>query len=143
MGGAGGEGGGGSGGSAGSGGAGGSGGSSGLRECQATHEDVGKVAELMPFFHGVMGTATIVDDCTIRIEEFVYDGTGIDVRIYSGLDGDYGSGFAMTGDLLKDGGYNGDTLVAQLPEGRTLSEFNGLSVWCVTVGIDFGSGTFE
>jgi hypothetical protein len=30
-----------------------------------------------------------------------------------------------------------------LPEGRTLDELDGISIWCVAVGVDFGSGRFE
>jgi hypothetical protein len=36
-------------------------------------------------FHGVKGTATIVDDCTIEITDFQYDGQGIVVDFYGGL----------------------------------------------------------
>jgi hypothetical protein len=96
-----------------------------------------------PYGTDVGGTATIVDDCSIEIDNFTYDGTGIDVRIYGGLGGDYDSGFALTQDLLKAGGYFGELLLATLPEGRTLDELDGISVWCVTVGADFGSGNFS
>lgn len=112
------------------------------RDCDASHPRVGQVAMLKTLFHRVSGTATIVDDCTIVIDEFSYDGTGIDVRVYGGLNGNYDAGFAMTEDLLKPGGYNGETLTATLPEGRTLDELDGISVWCVAVGADFGSGSF-
>ncbi|MCA9694616.1 MAG: DM13 domain-containing protein [Myxococcales bacterium] len=111
-------------------------------DCSATHPSVGYVANLTAFFHDVGGTATIVDDCTIVIEDFTYDGTGIDVRIYGGLGGDYDNGFPMTDDLLLDGGYNGTTLVATVPDGYTLDDLDGISVWCVDVGVDFGSGMF-
>ena len=88
-------------------------------------------------------TATIVNDCTIRIDDFFFDGNGIDVRIYAGLGGDYDGGFAITGDLFNfPTGYNGATVYAVLPEGRTLDDLDGISVWCVTAKVDFGSGTF-
>ena len=38
-------------------------------------------------FHDVGGTARSIDDCTIEITDFTYDGTGIDVRLYGDLDG--------------------------------------------------------
>jgi cytochrome c553 len=110
--------------------------------CPATHPHVGWIADLDSIFHGVGGRAEIVDDCTIVIHDFTYDGTGIDVRIYGGLGGDYDDGFAMTEDLLLPGGYDGVLLEAVLPEGRTLDDLDGISVWCVDVGVDFGSGTF-
>lgn len=111
--------------------------------CATTHPSIGYTASLQAFFHNVGGTAEIVDDCTIVISDFTYDGTGIDVRIYGGLGGAYESGFAMTDDLLKPGGYNGTTLVATVPDGFTLDDLDGISVWCVDVGVDFGSGVFS
>jgi len=110
--------------------------------CPATHPRVGWIAELSMEFHGVGGTAEIVDDCTVVIHDFTYDGTGIDVRIYGARGGDYDSGYAMTDDLLKAGGYDGVELEALLPQGRTLDDLDGVSVWCVDVGVDFGSGLF-
>lgn len=111
-------------------------------DCDATSERVGWTAELENFFHDVGGTAEIVDDCTVVISNFTYDGTGIDVRIYGGQNGDYDNGFAMTDDLLQPGGYDGTTLVATLPDGESIDDLDGVSVWCVDVGVDFGSGVF-
>ncbi len=63
-------------------------------------------------------------------------------RRYGGVDGDYDNGFAMTEDLLLPGGYGGVSLEAVGPEGLTLDSLDGISVWCVDVGVDFGSGAF-
>jgi hypothetical protein len=112
------------------------------RSCEATHPKVGQVATLSTLFHGVMGTARIVDDCTIAIEGFHYDGRGIDVRIYGGLGGDYARGFAMGPDLVRPTPWEGETLTVQLPPERTLDDLDGVSVWCVDAAVDFGSGTF-
>jgi mono/diheme cytochrome c family protein len=111
-------------------------------DCPSTSARLGWTAELETFFHNVGGTAEIVDDCTVVISNFTYDGTGIDVRIYGGQDGDYDNGFAMTDDLLLNGGYDGVTLVAKLPDGESMEDLDGISVWCVDVGVDFGSGLF-
>jgi mono/diheme cytochrome c family protein len=113
-----------------------------LGECGTSHERIGWKAELQRYFHNVAGTATIVDDCTIEIEDFVFDGGGIDVRIYGGSEGNYDDGFAMTDDLRNGSDYNGVTLVAKVPPGKTLEDVNGISVWCVAVGVNFGSGMF-
>ena len=112
------------------------------KSCTSSHPSVGHMAELSTRFHDVQGTATIINDCTIRIDDFVFDGNGIDVRIYAGQGGDYRRGFAITDDLLNPAGYSGATVHAVLPEGQTLDDLDGISVWCVTVGVDFGSGTF-
>jgi len=127
------------------GGSGGNGDTGDLRECDSTHPNVGQVAELDTFAHDVSGTAVIVDDCTIRVDDFVFDGGGIDVRFYSGLGGNYVGGFSMSeNDLRRPEGYDGtETVYAQLPEGRTLDELDGISVWCVPVAQSFGDGLFQ
>jgi len=111
--------------------------------CGASHPLVGATAVLEENFHDVGGIAEVIDDCTIEIRDFTFDGTGVDVRLYGGLGGNYEDGFPMGDDLLRAGGWHGETLTFTLPEGRTLDELNGVSVWCVPVGVDFGSGTFE
>ena len=111
-------------------------------DCPMTSARIGWTAELSTLFHDVSGTAEIIDDCTVVISSFSYDGTGIDVRVYGAQDGDYDNGYAMTDDLLQPGGYENVTLVAKLPEGRSMDELDGISVWCVDVGVDFGSGMF-
>ena len=95
--------------------------------------------------YGVDGLATIVDDCTIRIDNFSYNGGGIVVEFYAGLDGEYSAssgGFSLSEDL-RGTRFSGETVTLTLPEDTSLDDFNGLSVWCVTAGIDFGSGLFQ
>lgn len=111
--------------------------------CAATHAKVGQVADLRRIMHQVGGTATIVDDCTVEIRDFTYDGRGIDVRIYGATDGRFSRGFAMTDDLVRRKPYTGDTLIARLPAGKTWDDVDSLSVWCVDFNVDFGSGVFR
>ncbi len=113
-----------------------------LRGCGVTHPLVGSQAELREFSHGVAGTATIVDDCTIEITDFVFDGGGIDVRVYGGLGGDYDNGFAIGQDLTRATGYDRETVTVQLTPDQSLDDLDGISIWCVPVGVDFGSGFF-
>ena len=113
------------------------------RTCDQTHAKIGQTAELSTNFHGVRGTARIVDDCTIILDDFFFDGGGIDVQIYAARGGRYGNGFSISQDLVNSGGYDGDTITLTLPENRTLDDLDGISVWCVAVGVDFGSGTFR
>jgi hypothetical protein len=108
-----------------------------------THARVGQVAQLSILFHDVSGTATIVDDCTIVLAEFNFDGEGIIVEIYGGTDGSYQPpvGFSISGDI-KGTSFANDTLTLTLPEDISLDNFNGISVWCTAVGISFGDGLF-
>ncbi len=112
--------------------------------CTSNHSRVGQTAELSTFSHNVSGTAEIVDDCTITIRNFNYDGGGIVVEIYGGTDGEYNppTGFSISGDL-KDTLFENESLTLTLPTGVTLDDFNGISVWCVAVGVSFGDGLFQ
>ena len=89
------------------------------------------------------GTAEIIDDCTIEISDFTYDGTGLDVRIYAGVGGNYADGFPISPDLLRPTAYDGESLTLTLPDDKTLDDLDGLSVWCVDVARSFGDGMFE
>ncbi len=113
--------------------------------CSALDSRVGQTAELSMLFHQVSGTATIVDDCTIDITGFSFDGGGIDVRFYVGSDGRFREsqgGFAISEDLVGIA-YADNTLRLTLPPGKTLDDFNSISVWCVAVGVSFGTGFFS
>ncbi len=110
--------------------------------CTANDPKVGWRAELVEYYHGVAGTAEIVDDCTITVTDFNYDGTGIDVRFYGATNGDWAGGFPLSDNLHKPGGYVNEALILTIPQGYALGDLDGLSVWCVDVSIDFGSGVF-
>ena len=113
-------------------------------ECDSTHPSVGQTAELSNRSHGISGTVEVLNDCTIQITNFNFDGGGINVRIFGGVDGNYDGGIDLNGEnLVRRNPYLDETLTLQLPNGVTLDDFNGVSVWCVPIGIDFGSGVFE
>jgi mono/diheme cytochrome c family protein len=111
--------------------------------CSSDHPMVGATAELSTFAHDVAGTARVVDDCTIVLTGFTYDGGGIDVQVYGGIGGDYDppTGFSMSDNLLGRL-FDDDTLTVRLPEDRTLDDLDGVSIWCVTVGANFGDASF-
>lgn len=112
-------------------------------DCGSTHPLVDSTAMFNTFAHQVGGTATVVDDCTIRLDDFTFDGQGVNVQLYGGLAGAYANGFSMSGDLRRSPGYAGESLTFTLPEGVTLDDLDGVSVWCVPVGINFGDARFE
>ncbi len=110
-----------------------------LRDCPSTHANVGHTGELSTLSHSVSGTVTIVNDCTIEITNFNFDGGGIIVEVYAGQDEDYFPpvGFAIS-DNLVGSVYNNETLTVQLPSNKTLDDLNSLSIWCSDVGVSFG-----
>lgn len=110
--------------------------------CDKTHPRVGQTATLSEDFHSVAGTAVIVDDCTIQLVNFSYDGGGILVLVYLAQDNNFVAGFGLGSDLVGTA-FSDATLTLTLPEGKTLDDFNSISIWCVAVGISFGDGVFN
>lgn len=111
--------------------------------CGKTHAKVGQTATFSNLQHKVGGKATIIDDCTLEIKNFTYDGQGIDVRIYGAVGKTFDRGFPMTGDLVRSKPYQGETLKAKLPKGKTWDDVTHLSVWCVDFSVDFGNGVLR
>ena len=110
--------------------------------CGSDHALVGKSLNFDTKFHEVAGTATMKDNCTILFENFTFDGQGVDVRVYTGQDGDFSEGKSISIDLLGKKFENGEA-VLKLPSNATLDDFDSLSIWCVPIGISFGDGVFK
>jgi hypothetical protein len=115
-------------------------------EAQLTSPQIGSQATLSRIAHNVSGTVTIVDENTIQVDDFTYDGGGLSVYFYLGQADtrqSFLSGLQIGPQLLgRAFNGNGPPLVIDLPAGQTLQGWNAVSVWCVTVGMSFGSGTF-
>ena len=111
-------------------------------ECGGDDPRVGYEAALSPRAHDVSGTARIVDNCTIVIEDFNYDGGGIVVEVYGFQDLEFTSGVSLSGNLLRDEPYVNETLMVPLPDGVTLDDVPVISIWCVAVSMSFGEGAF-
>ncbi len=104
---------------------------------------VGWEAEIMGTAHDVAGTAVIVDEDTIEIEGWTFDGGGINARIFLLVDGDdFNRDIELTDNLVGDPS-DGDTLVLDLPGDVGFEDFNLLTVWCIPAGVSFGDGLFE
>jgi len=110
--------------------------------CNRMHAMVGYEAKLEDLSsHGVGGAATIVDGCTIALRDFDFDGAGFDVQVYLGFAKDnFATGFSISGNLVRETPYSQAMLTLLLPDEP--ADFGALSIWCVTFGVDFGSGTF-
>lgn len=110
-------------------------------DCNATHSKVGQTATLSRRAHNVGGTVEVVDDCTLVIHGFTYDGGGLDVRLYAAEGNqDFADGTALTGNFLGKDSSGADKTV-KLPVGVSLDQVDRISVWCVLAREDFGSGT--
>lgn len=116
-------------------------------QAQLTSPQIGWQADLSQDFHDVSGTVTILDEDTVQVDNFTYDGAGIVVYFYLGEEDStpaFTSGLEIGPDLFGTA-FDGSQapLVYDLPAGQTMEGWNAISVWCVTAGVSFGSGTFE
>lgn len=107
---------------------------------------IGWRADLSRIAHNVSGSVTVVDEDTLRVDNFTYDGGGLDVYFYLGQTNTkpaFTNGLQI-GPQLLGSNFTGNSppLVIDLPVGQTLEGWNAISVWCVTVSVNFGSGTF-
>ena len=104
---------------------------------------VGWSAELIGEQHDVAGLAVIVDERTIEVQDFVYDGGGINSRLYLLADGeDFHRTWELT-DNLVGAPFSGDTLTVDIPDDAPFEEWNLITIWCVPAAVSFGAGVFQ
>ncbi|WP_170252869.1 DM13 domain-containing protein [Colwellia echini] len=114
-----------------------------LNSCTSTHEKIGYSGFFNTISHNVSGKATIIDDCTIEISQFSYDGGGPLVYFYGATDHEYaGDNAFRLGNLLTGTIFNDATISITLPQGKSLDDLTGLSVWCVDFNANFGQMEF-
>ncbi len=115
----------------------------GQSNCGADDPRVGQIAELTNrFIHGVSGTARIVDNCTIVIENFTFDGLGVPPAVVGIINEDWANPVILNGNIFRTGGYHNETLVVPLPEGVTLDDVPMISITCLGGVAAFGYGNF-
>lgn len=90
----------------------------------------------------VSGFVTMVDDCTLELHDFSYDGNGIDVRVYGAKDSTFKPAFTM-GPNIVGITFSKETWRVPLPADKTLGDLDWVGIWCVAVGANFGSGAFK
>lgn len=109
--------------------------------CEKTNAKVGQVATLSTRSHGVSGKVVVVDNCTLEIRNFNYDGGGLSkVFVYGGKAGNYVAGFPV-GNNLRGTSFANQTLTVKLNAGD-LDKMDGVSIWCADVNANFGDGLF-
>ncbi len=112
--------------------------------CTSDHPKVGYTGEFSTLAHDVSGKATILNDCSILIEMFNYDGSAPLVYFYAALNKDFaGSNAFSIGPELSTTQYNNATFTIALPSNKSLDDFDSLSVWCVEFSANFGDLVFS
>ncbi|KAM0725706.1 Protein Skeletor, isoforms B/C [Formica fusca] len=101
---------------------------------------------LQEYAHGIKGTVYAVDDATIFIKGFSYDGTGPDAYFWVGNtsrpnpDGyivPYPESDSSTDPRVLEA-YNHTDIILRLPGGKRIRDIKWLSVWCRRFTVDFG-----
>lgn len=112
--------------------------------CAKTNARIGWTADLgINTGEGqVSGFVTMVDDCTLELHDFSYDGNGIDVRVYGAKDSSFMPAFTM-GPNIVGRTFTKETWRVSLPDDKTLGDLDWVGIWCVAVGANFGSGAFK
>ena len=114
-----------------------------LTTCTTTHEKVGHSGFFNTFAHNVSGKATIIDDCTIEITQFSYDGGGPDVYFYGAKNHQYANEEAFPiGQQINGKTFDNASIIIKLPQNKSLDDLSGLSVWCVDFAANFGQMEF-
>lgn len=107
------------------------------------HEKVGQSASLdTPGFHDVSGTAHIINNRTIELRNFSYDGKGIVVQVYISPNPNFSPYIAISDDLFGTVFAN-ETLTLSVPEGTDPDYMSYISIWCVAADASFGDGMFQ
>lgn len=106
------------------------------------HPKVGESATFTTHYHGATGTAHIVNNRTIELRNFYFDGGGLDVVVYVSPNSNLIPGTSISGNLVGPPFVN-ETLSFTLPDGFDLDSLSYISIWCIDVSISFGDGMFQ
>ena len=108
-----------------------------------------KVGDFVKHQNEIAGTVYAVDESTLSVNEFTYDGAGTDVHFVVGADGKpSGEGTILT--FLFEGkestslisAFDAEDIVLTLPTNLKVTELAWLSVWSGESGINFGELIF-
>merc|ERR1712080_497442 len=123
----------------------------------AQDDTMKKIGTFVNIFHDIAGTAYALDDKTILIKDFTYDGQGPDAFLLAGTSGRP----SKSGDVVLPYPYTGETfnytdkgipilgrftgskdITLTLPPGKTVDQLKWLSVWCRDFTVNFGHVNF-
>jgi hypothetical protein len=115
----------------------------GLQTCPTSDLRVGQTADLIRRSHGVSGLARNIDNCTILLENFSFDGIGNDVRVIAADNPQFINYTVLSHNLVRAAAYDNETLTLALPEGVSLADTVWIAVFDVTLRVSLGDGQFQ
>lgn len=108
------------------------------------HPNVGKSASLdIPGHHDVSGTAHLVNNRTVELRNFNFDGGGIIIQVYLSPNPTTFSPYVAISEDLFGTVYSNSTVTLDVPVGTDLNSYTNISIWCVAAGVSFGDGSFQ
>ncbi|PBC33360.1 protein Skeletor, isoforms B/C isoform X2 [Apis cerana] len=104
------------------------------------------IGKLKNYAHGIKGDVYAVDDTTIFIKGFCYDGTGPDAYFWVGnTSAPTPQGYIVPYpemEKIRDPvvlqSYNYTDIILKLPDGKRIRDIKWLSVWCRRFTVNFG-----
>ncbi len=107
------------------------------------HPKVGESATFTNYFqHGIAGTAHIVNNRTIELRNFYYDGGGPAVVVYISPNSNFSPGTSIS-DYLGGTTYVNTNLSFTIPDTFDLDDLSYISIWCIDFAANFGDGQFQ
>jgi len=114
------------------------------RSCAANSSKIGHTGAFSTLAHNVSGRATVIDNCTLEINMFNFDGAAPNVRFYAAVNANFSDSDAFgIGERIDGRTYSNETIILELPAGKFVDDFDSLSVWCIDFGADFGNLRLE
>ena len=107
------------------------------------HPRVGQKAILATHYHSVTGIAAIVNNTTIKLTEFNYDGGGITVVAIVSPNSSLQPYTVISDNLVRGQPYVNATMTFNLPPGTDLGDVAYFSIWCIDAVVSFGDGPFQ
>ncbi|KAG2491154.1 hypothetical protein HYH03_010595 [Edaphochlamys debaryana] len=111
--------------------------------CGRTHALVGASSPLTALEHVSPGAmVTVVDDCTIRVDGFTYDGLAPDAFWVAGANDStaaYNASAMVLSPMWTGGAATASTVFIRLPPGVTLDDVPALSFFCKTMAVNMAS----
>ena len=116
-----------------------------------------KAGEFTNYAHGISGSVYAIDEKTLLIKGFTYDGAGPDAFFWAGTQGSPSRvgtilPYPFEGKFFEyedqsapilSGQYSGDTdIKLTLPDTLKATDIKWLSVWCRAFGVNFGDMSF-
>ncbi|XP_038046212.1 protein Skeletor, isoforms B/C-like isoform X2 [Patiria miniata] len=100
-----------------------------------------EIGQFSTRFHLVSGTVYAVDETTVMIRGFNYDGLGPDAFFWVGTTdspSSTGQPIYLDSSQSKLGAYSNAEVVISMPTGQKITDFKWLSVWCRMAAANFG-----